>query len=378
MAYDYAKINKPLLAWYDEHARRLPWRSNPTPYHVWVSEIMLQQTRVEAVRAYYARFLKALPDIESLANAEEDQLLKLWEGLGYYNRVRNMKKAAITVVEKYKKKMPDSYEELQTLSGIGAYTAGAIASMAFHIPVAAVDGNLLRVAMRLAADDSDIAKASVKTKLEKVLTESMDKKRPGEWNQALMDVGATICIPNGAPHCRECPLAGLCEANRLHLTDTLPVKTGKTKQAKKDMTVLIFHYKDKYAIQKRPDKGLLAGLWEFPVLEGHLPLSAIEEILGEHNAQYEMRLLGRASHVFSHLIWDMTGYEVRLGRIPESFVKQPVVLEMSQEGVLAVDFTRLVWKTRAEIDKEFGLPSAFTYYKRKVWDEDELCGSEEL
>lgn len=370
MVYDYGKINEPLLAWYDEHARKLPWRSNPTPYHIWVSEIMLQQTRVEAVRAYYARFLKALPDIESLANAKEDQLLKLWEGLGYYNRVRNMKKAAITVVEQYNKEMPDSYEKLQTLSGIGAYTAGAIASIAFHIPVAAVDGNLLRVAMRLAADDSDIAKTSVKTKLEKVLTASMDKKRPGEWNQALMDIGATVCIPNGAPHCKECPLAGLCEAKKLGLTDILPIKTGKTKQTKKDMTVLIFRHKEMYAIQKRPDKGLLAGLWEFPLLEGRFSLPAIEEILDEHNAQYEMRLLGEASHVFSHLIWKMTGYEIRLEQVPESFAKHPVVLEMSQEDVLMADFTKLVWKTRAEIDEEYGLPSAFAYYKRKVWEEE--------
>lgn len=374
MRYDYKKINAPLLAWYDEHARVLPWRSDPTPYGVWISEIMLQQTRVETVRICYARFLEAFPDIESLAYAPEDRLLKLWEGLGYYNRVRNMKKAAVTVVEEYNKKMPESYEELQKLPGIGSYTAGAIASIAFHIPVAAVDGNVLRVAMRLAADDSDIAKASVKAGLEKVLTADMDKKRPGEWNQALMDMGAAVCIPNGAPRCGECPLSGLCEARKQGLTEVLPVKTGKAKPVKKNMTVLVFCHGETYAIQKRPDRGLLAGLWEFPIFEGHLPVSAVEEVLKAHKAQYEMELLGEAVHVFSHIIWNMTGYEIRLKNVPESFAGCPVVLEGAGEEPLPVDLSKLVWKTREEIEKGYGIPSAFAFYKRKVWDdENELC-----
>ena len=191
---------EPLLNWFAGHARVLPWREEPTPYRVWVSEIMLQQTRVEAVKPYLERFMKRLPDVEALAECPEDELLKLWEGLGYYNRVRNMQKAAVQVMEAYGGKLPADYEELLKLKGIGSYTAGAIASIAYQIPVPAVDGNVFRILTRVAADDTDIMKPSFRTLLEKELREVMQgMEMPGAFNQALMELGATVCVPNGAP-----------------------------------------------------------------------------------------------------------------------------------------------------------------------------------
>ncbi|MDE7405193.1 MAG: DNA/RNA nuclease SfsA, partial [Lachnospiraceae bacterium] len=201
---------EPLIRWYDEGRRILPWREDATPYHVWVSEIMLQQTRVEAVKPYYDRFMKALPDIAALAGAEEEELLKLWEGLGYYNRVRNLKKAAQIVMEKYDGRMPGEYEKLIELPGIGSYTAGAVSSIAYGRRVPAVDGNVLRVLSRLRGDDRDISKPQVRSEIEEELQLTMPKDRPGDFNQALMELGAMVCVPTGMPHCTKCPWEKLC------------------------------------------------------------------------------------------------------------------------------------------------------------------------
>ena len=208
------RIAEPLLAWYDRGRRILPWREEPTPYHVWLSEIMLQQTRVEAVKPYYERFLKELPDIESLAGVEEEKLLKLWEGLGYYNRARNLKKAAMQIVIDYDGVMPGTYEELVKLPGIGSYTAGAVSSIAFGNPVPAVDGNVLRILARLRMDDRDILDAKVKKAVEEELAVVMPTDRPGDFNQALMELGAMVCIPNGMAKCEECPWKELCQARK--------------------------------------------------------------------------------------------------------------------------------------------------------------------
>lgn len=221
------RIAAPLLAWYDSGRRILPWREEPTPYHVWLSEIMLQQTRVEAVKPYYDRFLQALPDIESLAAADEEKLLKLWEGLGYYNRARNLKKAAQILVSEYGGRMPDDYEIILSLPGIGSYTAGAISSIAFGKAYPAVDGNVLRILARLRTDERDILQAGVKKSVEEELADVMPKDRPGDFNQALMELGAMVCIPNGAPKCDVCPWKELCRARAQGITGEFPKKAGK-------------------------------------------------------------------------------------------------------------------------------------------------------
>ena len=228
---DLGEIPKPLLKWYDENRRILPWREEPTPYRVWVSEIMLQQTRVEAVKPYFERFMKALPDIQALAEAEEETLLKLWEGLGYYNRVRNLQKAAIQIMEDYGGQMPLDYEELLKLKGIGSYTAGAVSSIAGGRAVPAVDGNVLRVVSRVREDERLITDAKVKAAVEEDLKKVMPIDRPGDFNQAMMEIGACVCIPNGAPHCEECPLSEF--AKRIFMTapwnfrKRLPRRNGK-------------------------------------------------------------------------------------------------------------------------------------------------------
>ena len=261
----YKTLPEILIPWYFKHARDLPWRKDREPYHVWLSEIMLQQTRVEAVKGYYTRFLKEFPTIADLAEADEDRLLKLWEGLGYYNRVRNMQKAAIQVMEEHGGKLPADYEKLLKLKGIGSYTAGAIASIAYQIPVPAVDGNVFRILTRVAADDTDIMKPSFRTLLEKELREVMQgMEMPGAFNQALMELGATVCVPNGAPLCEQCPWNSLCLARKEGRIAELPVRTKAKARRIEKRTVLVIRDNDKVAIRKRPEKGLLAGLYELP------------------------------------------------------------------------------------------------------------------
>ena len=287
MKYDYSEIVPYFLNWYDYNARILPWRDNPKPYYVWVSEIMLQQTRVEAVKGYFERFIETLPDIKSLAEVDEDKLLKLWEGLGYYSRVRNLQKAAKVIMKDYNGELPSDYNELLKLSGIGVYTAGAIASIAFQKPVPAVDGNVLRVMKRIAASYDDITKESIKKELWQDLYQIMPSDRPGDFNQSIMDIGATVCLPNGKPLCDQCPVMHLCKAFHQDIVMELPVKPPKKGRKKEEKTILIFEYQDQFAIRKRPAKGLLAGLWEIPSVEGKLTLKKIKEQLEERQFQIE-------------------------------------------------------------------------------------------
>ncbi len=306
-------ITEPLLTWYEKVKRPLPWRQAPEAYHVWVSEIMLQQTRVEAVKPYYARFLQQLPDIAALAQAKEEQLLKLWEGLGYYNRVRNMQKAARIVVERYGGQLPKDYEAVRGLPGIGSYTAGAICSIAFGIPVPAVDGNVLRVISRVLAKDWDIAKAGTKKQIEALLSRIIPKDAPGQFNQALMELGATVCVPNGMAKCRECPLARLCLANRQDRVMDLPVKSEKKPRRVQEMTVLILKWQDKTALGRRPDQGLLAGMYELPNLPGYLEEKQVLSYLREQNVKaLRIRPLPAAKHIFTHVEWRMKGYLILL------------------------------------------------------------------
>lgn len=300
-----------LLLWYDANARELPWRENPLPYYVWVSEIMLQQTRVEAVKPFFARFIKALPDVQALAKCPQEQLLKLWEGLGYYNRVRNMQKAACVVTERYGGRIPDSCEELLTLPGIGSYTAGAIASIAYGQAVPAVDGNVLRVISRICMITDDITKQSVKKQFEELLRAVMPGERPGAFNQALMELGATVCLPNGAPLCTECPVKDLCRAYAEGRQQEVPVKTPKKARKIEKRTVLVIRDSEHAAIRRRPEKGLLAGLYELPNCEGHLSQDeALEQVRAYGFSPIRILPLCSAKHIFSHIEWQMKGYMI--------------------------------------------------------------------
>ncbi len=261
-------VREPLLAWYRQNARVLPWREEPDPYRVWISEIMLQQTRVEAVKPYFARFMEELPDVEALAEVSDDRLLKLWEGLGYYSRARNLKKAARIIVERYGGRLPDTMEELLGLPGIGSYTAGAIASIAYGKPEPAVDGNVLRVLSRLLASRDDIANPAVKRRFEEELRLVIPAENCGAFNQGLIEIGAVVCVPNGEPRCGECPMRSVCLAARNGLTGEIPYKAPKRPRRIEERTVLLIRSGDLVVIRKRPEKGLLASMYEFPGLEG--------------------------------------------------------------------------------------------------------------
>ena len=327
-----------LLRWYDRSARVLPWRENPTPYRVWVSEIMLQQTRVEAVKPYYERFLAELPTIEALANAPEEQLLKLWEGLGYYNRVRNLQKGAKQVLEEYGGELPADFEKIRKLAGIGDYTAGAISSIAFGIPVPAVDGNVLRVTSRLTASYDDIQNPAVKKRTEQEIIELIPKDRAGDFNQSLMELGATVCLPGGAPLCGECPLQEICEAHKLGVELELPVKAAKKPRRVEERTVFLITWGDAVALRRRPERGLLAGLWELPAADGFLTEGNADAQLKEWDlSPLEIAPLPDAKHIFTHVEWRMKGFLVKVDAPCESFA----------------------WAKPEELLTEFPLPSAF-------------------
>lgn len=344
----YFDIPKPLLKWYDESRRFLPWREDPTPYHVWVSEIMLQQTRVEAVKPYYERFMKALPDIKSLAEAEEERLLKLWEGLGYYNRVRNLQKAAIRICEEYGGEMPSDYDSLLALSGIGSYTAGAIASIAFGKKVPAVDGNVLRVLSRISMLEEDILLPKVKKQMEEELLEVMPD-RPGDFNQAMMEIGAMVCVPGGKPHCTECPLQDICKAHKEGCETEYPKKGIKKARSIEKKTVFLVQDEGRTALHKRPDKGLLASLYEFPNIEGYLTASKVKTYFSERGLHI-LRIvpLPDAKHIFSHKEWHMRGFLVKvdeLSKRDEVFEKEKWILAGTNE-----------------VEDKYPIPSAFSAY----------------
>ncbi len=340
-----------LLNWYDYNARILPWRSEPTPYHVWISEIMLQQTRVEAVKPYYDRFLLELPDIEALSKVEDEKLMKLWQGLGYYNRARNLKTAAITIMEEYDGVMPRDYEKILSLKGIGEYTAGAISSIAYQIPVPAVDGNVLRVISRVEANEEDILKTSTKKRVRQELLEIMPEDRAGDFNQALMELGATVCLPNGKPLCEKCPWDTVCQAYKQDRVMTLPVKQPKKKRKIEQMTVFLLYSKGKIAICKRPDKGLLAGLWEFPNESGSLDKRKAKERLEQWGIyNYDLEETAKGKHIFSHIEWKMRGYFVEIEDGDEINWK-----ELNFE-----------WVSVEEMEKNYAIPSAYELFLNEL------------
>ena len=257
------KIVKPIVEWYQNQEKTLPWKQDKEPYHIWVSEIMLQQTRIEAVKKYYTKFMKELPTIHDLAVVEEEKLLKLWEGLGYYSRARNLKKAAIQIEQEYEGKMPTNYAELLKLAGIGEYTAGAIASISYKEKVPAVDGNVLRVISRVLASKEDVLLPETKRKITKALFEILPDE-PGDFNEGLMELGEKVCLPNTVPLCETCPIQEFCKAHKENLTKEIPVRIKKQKQKIEKRTVFILEYQNHMAIRKREKTGILANLYEFP------------------------------------------------------------------------------------------------------------------
>lgn len=329
-----------LLNWYDASRRILPWREQPTPYRVWVSEIMLQQTRVEAVLPYYERFLSALPDVQALAQASQETLYKLWEGLGYYSRVRNLQKAAQMICEQYGGQLPGTSKELNRLPGIGPYTAGAIASIAFGEASPAVDGNVLRVISRVLAKDWDIQNAAVKKEVTKLVCGMIPQQRAGDFNQSLMELGAVVCLPNGTPKCEQCPLQTLCEAYRQGRQQELPVKAQKKARRIEERTVWLLFHGDRVAIRKRPEQGILAGMWEFP---NALAEEDAEQVVGV--PVRDIQESKRAKHVFTHVEWHMRG----------------------MTGV-AEEAGDLRWVTVQQLRDEIALPSAFRVYRSLAID----------
>ena len=355
-------IVEPLLVWYEQNLRSLPWRDEPEPYRVWVSEIMLQQTRVEAVKPYFKRFLEALPTIRHLAEAKEDELLKLWEGLGYYNRVRNMQKAARIVMEAYGGTMPADYELLLKLPGIGSYTAGAVASISYGIAVPAVDGNVLRVLSRVTGDDSDVLHPGTKKKYEELLKEIIPKDKAGMFNQALMELGAIVCVPNGEPKCTRCPWRAFCKAKAEDLIHVIPRKAKKKPRKIEEKTILIIRPGNQVVIKKRPEKGILAGLYEFPSLEGRRNEEDVLTYLeGLGYRPLHIKQLEEAKHIFSHIEWHMTGYAVKVEEM--DFIKG----ESDSRTKKSPDEKREhLFVLPKDINQLYAIPAAFEAYSKYV------------
>ena len=307
------EIAHPLLIWYRENARDLPWRRDITPYRVWVSEIMLQQTRVEAVKPYFERFMRELPTVRDLAEVEEERLLKLWEGLGYYSRARNLQKAARQVCEQYGGELPADYQALLRLCGIGAYTAGAIASIAFGLPVPAVDGNVMRVWARLVGCEQDILQPAVQKAAREDVAAVIPAESAAEFTQAMIELGATVCVPAGEAKCAACPLQAFCTALAKEKTDVLPVRSKAKPRKIVPLTVLLLWDGERVVLHKRSDKGLLAGMYEFYQIEGELDAEqAVRHVQELGLAVQDARQLPSAKHIFTHLEWQMTGYLVRV------------------------------------------------------------------
>ena len=336
----------PLCTWYEKNKKQYPWRVQRDPYRIWISEVMLQQTRTAAVIPYYERFLSAFPTVQALASAEDDRLMKLWEGLGYYSRARNLKKGAIEVMERFGGALPRTKAELKTISGIGDYTAGAIASMAFLEPASAVDGNVLRVCMRLLGSDADISKEATKRSLAAMLDAVYPTgERAALFTEGLMELGEAVCIPGGEARCSLCPLAEICEARKGGITHLLPAKSAKKPRKILKKTLWVFRLGDRYGIRKRPESGLLAGLYEFPAEEQALSEAEAAAHLSERGIAFSsLAPLGEATHIFTHLEWQMTGYLV----------------------TLTEEIDGLIFATKAELSSAYALPSAFRFFKKAI------------
>lgn len=337
------KFQNQLLNWYDGHARILPWRDHPTPYQVWVSEIMLQQTRVQTVLPYFQHFIRDIPSVEVLAAIPEEKLLKYWEGLGYYHRALNMKKAAVLIMERFGGSLPSETAVLRTLPGIGPYTAGAIASIAFGKRDTAIDGNVIRVMVRITADNRDSSSKQVKNQVDQAVRALLPEERAGDFNQALMELGATVCLPGGIPECGACPVQEWCMGYSKGMASTLPVKKSKSPRTIQKKTVFLICAEGTFALRKRPPDGLLPNLWEFPSAEGHLPEEKWIDIMETWGIQMKnMVLLQEETHVFTHLEWHMKGGLITAQRPQDT------------EGFL--------WADRCQIREIYAVPAAYAGY----------------
>jgi A/G-specific adenine glycosylase len=339
------QIVLPLLDWYHKSHRILPWRETADPYYIWISEIMLQQTRVEAVISYYNRFIKELPTVYDLADVTEEKLLKLWEGLGYYSRARNLQKAAKQIVSDYGGQLPADFKALCTLPGIGEYTAGAIASIAFGIPVPAVDGNVLRVIARILAITDDITSPKTKKYIADRITPIIPKESTGDFTQSLMELGALICLPNGAPLCNQCPLSFCCKAKKQQLISQIPRKKEKPNRKIEQKTVFALFCENRLALRKREEKGVLSGLWELPNTDSWLTQEEIKNTL----LQWQLEPLTiekqkTVHHIFTHIEWRLSYYFIT--------VKQPSPF--------------FEWVTLQELEEQYPLPNAFRQYEKQI------------
>ena len=359
MSHSFPPAAVPLLLdWYRQNRRDLPWRQSRDPYRVLVSEIMLQQTRAETVKPYFHRFLAVLPTVADLAEADEPTLLKLWEGLGYYSRVRNLQKAARVVMEQHGGVIPADFDALLKLPGVGRYTAGAVASIAYGIPVPAVDGNVLRVMARLTGDDTDILSPAAKKNAEAALAPCVPADDAGDFTQSLIELGALVCTPGGEPKCGDCPLHLLCVAKREGKQDVLPVRLAKTKRRVEERTVLVLRWQEsenemlpRIALRKRPAEGLLGGLYEFPCLDGHASETQVREYLSSLGLTVgEVKSLPASKHLFSHIEWRMIGYAVELTAPPKAEVED------------------WIWADAREMDGYYALPSAYAVYREACFE----------
>lgn len=337
------QLAQPLLAWYPGHARDLPWRRNQEPYRVWLSEIMLQQTRVEAVKGYYHRFLETFPDIAALAAAEQDQVNKCWEGLGYYSRAANLRKAAQVIMAQYGGRFPQTWKEVRALPGVGDYTAGAVCSICYELSTPAVDGNVLRVTARLTDCFCEIDRPEQKAAVTQALAQvyAANPEHCGMLTQALMELGATVCLPNGQPRCEVCPLAESCLGRKYGDAMRLPQRTAKKTRRREQYTVFVLCCEGKYAVRKRTAKGLLHGLWEYPNTPGICTTEeAIAQTAAWHCKPLDLTRTAERRHIFTHVEWELYGVYLTCGRQDEQFI----------------------WKTAEEIEREISLPTAFRQF----------------
>lgn len=342
---DIKKFGESLLEWYKKEARDLPWRKEPDSYKVLVSELMLQQTRAETVIPYFKRFINEIPDLQTLASTDSEKLLKLWQGLGYYNRVIRLKKAAQIIVEKFGGQIPNDISHLRLLPGIGVYTAGAVASIAFGKAEPAIDGNILRITARLTASTDVPGSPAAKKKAEEFIRRRISLDFPGDFNQALMDLGAGICLPGDKPDCSRCPVGVFCESRRLGIVSVIPVGSIKKERKEENRTVLIVSANGRYALRKRSSRGLLADLWEFPNQQGTLSAPQCEQYLNSLGfAVKEIQATKPAKHVFTHLIWHMTGF-----------------LTLTEQVEKIPDW---IWADKEEIIRDYSVPSAFKSFIR--------------